>query len=155
MTSEGSGEIERLWQYTKRIVGFTEHRSITSSTLVHSEFEESEDNLLTLVPFNPIRSWVNPKIYWHLSYQSSFFLPKTTSTLKLSQGDLLVEREHIIAANSSFNMCKKKWIIILFYILIIGTYLVNNCIIDHSSLQPHQYCQWCQYLPDEPSIFLA
>ena len=54
MTSEGSGEIERLWQYTKRIVGFTEHQSITSSTLVHSEFEESEDNLLTLVLFNPI-----------------------------------------------------------------------------------------------------
>ena len=67
MTSEGSGEIERLWQYTKRIVGFTEHQSITSSTLVHSEFEESEDNLLTLVLFNPIRSWVNPKIYWRLS----------------------------------------------------------------------------------------
>ena len=32
---------------------------------MHSEFEESEDNLLTLVLFNPIRSWVNPKIYWH------------------------------------------------------------------------------------------
>ena len=67
MTSEGSGEIERLWRYTKRIIGFTEHQSITSSTLVRSEFEESEDNLLTLVLFNSMRSYVNPKIYWCLS----------------------------------------------------------------------------------------
>ena len=73
---------------------------------MHSEFEESEDNLLTLVLSNPIEL-NEPENLLAFKLTRVAFLPKTTSTLKLSQGDLLVEREHIIAANSSFNMCKK------------------------------------------------
>ena len=74
---------------------------------MHSEFEESEDNLLTLVLSNPIEL-SEPENLLAFKLTRVAFLPKTTSTLKLSQGDLLVEREHIIAANSSFNMCKKN-----------------------------------------------
>ena len=115
MTSEGSGEIERLWWYAKRIVGVTEHQSITSSTLVPSEFEESEDNLLTLVLFNSMRSYVNPKIYWRLSLTRVASFNQKLLPPWSFQKDLLIDREYLIAANSSFNI-DKKWIIIFLFL---------------------------------------
>ena len=137
MTSEGSGEIERLWWYAKRIVGVTEHQSITSSTLVPSEFEESEDNLLTLVLFNSMRSYVNPKIYWRLSLTRVASFNQKLLPPWSFQKDLLIDREYLIAANSSFNIDKKMNNHL--FILDNRTGSVNNCIIYHSNLQPHQY----------------